>query len=155
MESDWTTNKTRLCHLRITAMLWNCNFKRFLNIFIAPIVCTIEITKNKTKFHSVATQVSAEMAVVMSFHDGSLPQNANFFFLFSPPILLQHCISSRLLVFFSNKTPFDFLFFLFLKDFYYYYFSLTNHTMSTSSFCKTITIQKSDSFMITFHTWGI
>lgn len=82
MESDFPDYKQKLGSLLLTAASWNCNFK--LNIFIAPIVCTIEITKNKTKFHSVATKVSAEMAVVLSFHNGALPQNTNFFFFFPP-----------------------------------------------------------------------
>lgn len=73
------------------AVSWNCNSERFLNIFIAPRVCTIEITKNKTKSHSVATQVSAEMAVL--FMMGRYPKTQTFFHLFFfPQILLQHCI---------------------------------------------------------------
>lgn len=84
---------------------------------------------------------------------GLLPQKHKLFFFFVPPIHLQHCISSRLLVFFPTKLLLISCFFYIFKGFFFY-FSLTNHTMSTTSFCKTITIQKSDSFMITFHTWG-
>lgn len=104
--------------------------------------------KIKLKFHSIATQVSAEMAVVNVFSLWVFTPKQTIF-LFTP-ILLQHCISSRLVFFFPTKL-------LLIPCFLYifFYFSLTNHTMSTTSFCKTITIQKSDSFMITFHTWGI
>lgn len=67
--------------------------------------------------------------MAVSLHDGSFPLKLTF----SPPILLQRCNSSSLLVFFPTKL-------ILIYRFFNFYFSLTNHTMSTTSFCKTITI---------------
>lgn len=98
--------------------------------------------KNKIKQNFIQLKYRCQQKwLQLHFHDGSSPPN-------TPLSNSLTALHFRISIF-PNKTPFNFLFILF------FYFSLTNHTMSTTSFCKTITIRKSDLFMITFHTRGI
>lgn len=86
----------KICHQLIIAVLLNCNFKRFLNIFIAPKVCTRNYIKKKNKdLFSCNTTVwrNGYSCAVSSFYLKA------FFFVIFDPNLLQLCILNKIGIF--------------------------------------------------------
>lgn len=112
----------------------------YLNI--APVFCTIEMTENKSFIKLRNTGLHKNGSSLMVHHK---PQNKK------KNLILQHCIFTYISIFCREKRRrFHLLFCGFFVTFLS--FSRTNHTMSTSSLLKTITIQ--NSLMITCHTGG-
>lgn len=95
------TTELRLCQIYHSRVM-EVRFQQSSNICVAP-VCTLESPKTEQKQKKMLQHVSAEMAVVMT----GLHPKTSFF----SPIILQHCISSRLVFFFFANKTFDFLFF--------------------------------------------